>query len=239
MLRRLRDQEGAFSVVALLALGVVIVPLILLMLDASRASNAASQATGMSYNLAYTAVNRAVNVEDTQTTGVPRLKYYGANGGEVEAETAQVMTMQAQMAALAGSGASYALSPSSAALNRTGAMPYTRAPLVGLVNVTVDNREAAQVDAVCPSTPGSVGMFGTALVCWNDQRPRVSAARASYRHFSSGAQVRVAFQVPSIFGTLLPGRGVDSTLSGVRTGVALLARPCKSPEDRAAQDCAL
>jgi hypothetical protein len=98
---------------------------------------------------------------------------------------------------------------------------------VGLVNIGLDNRSAASLPN-CPSASGLVGESGGVNFCWNDQRARLAASRQAYQHFSSGSQVRVQFQVDSMFGTMIPGSGADAQITGVRTGVAVLARPCKN-----------
>jgi hypothetical protein len=216
----LNREDGVFSVVTLMALGIVLIPLVLVMMDASRASNAASQANGISYNLAYTSANRAVDIAATQEIGTPQLSY---DGGGVVGDAQSVMEAQAAMAGLAGGDASYSLVPSSVQLSEG----EDGGSDVGLVNIYLDNRSAAELPN-CPPTPGLVGKDGQGNFCWNDQRARQTASKKAYQHFSSGSQVRVQFQVDSMFGTMIPGSGADQQITGVRTGVAVLARPCKN-----------
>lgn len=247
ILRYMNRQDGVYSVVALMLIAWVCVPLALVLIDTGRGGGAASQATGMSYNLAYTSASRAVDAPATAQVGVAQLSY---KNGAVQGETQKVLNYQAALASLSSGGLTkFALqAPNPNLVQAPGGSGPAQ---LSLVNVAVNNYTASVANNGGPNAPnrpcggpapisgGNVYRFdvngNSQIVCWVDQRIDGATKAGTYEHFSTGSQVRVTFSTPSIFGRMFNPQ--DPSIDGVRTGVAVLGRPCS--ETATSRDCRL
>lgn len=198
--RSLRRRDGGITLYGIGIIGFLVVPMIVVLSLTSQISIGSTQAQGVAYDVAYTALNRSVDYAATQNAANIVLSQDSNFASDLNT------VAQATSATATGSGA-----------DRTS---YD-SPAVGVYSVGLAPDQAvAQTGGVCPggglTDLGNGGFANSSgqLVCWND--PRQSGAASS--HFSSGTLAQMRFSV-NLFG--------GGVFSSTRNGVAIFGRPCQ------------